>query len=128
MQFIVDTHLLIWAVTDSEKLSTAARKTLSRLNSTYFFSAASVWEIAIKRRKYPELMPLTSEDARNLFLEAGFRELTVASHHATFVEKLPEIHEDPFDRILIAQAIASSMKLVTHDKTIARYGDFVITV
>ena len=126
MKYLVDTHLAIWSVADSGKLSAKAAELMRDESSIFFFSAASVWEIAIKRAKHPEDVPIGAEEARNLFLEAGYRELPVSSLHSILVERLPPLHADPFDRMLVAQAQAEGMKLLTHDHVIPQYGDFVI--
>ena len=126
MKCLVDTHLLIWATTNSARLPSVARDILADAGNECYFRAASIWEIAIKRTKHPDDMPLRAEDARQLFLEAGFVELPVAARHSAMVEQLPEIHSDPFDRVLVAQALAEGMTLVTHDHLIPQYGDFVV--
>lgn len=126
MKYLVDTHLAIWSVADSGKLSAKAAELMRDDSSIFFFSAASVWEIAIKRAKHPEDVPIGAEEARNLFLEAGYRELPVSSLHSILVERLPPLHADPFDRMLVAQAQAEGMKLLTHDHIIPQYGVFVI--
>ena len=78
MKYLVDTHLAIWSVADSGKLSAKAAELMRDDSSIFFVSAASVWEIAIKRAKHPEDVPIGAEEARNLFLEAGYRELPVS--------------------------------------------------
>ena len=72
MKYLVDTHLLIWTVLNSSKLSDRARAVLSQTNGEYCFSAASIWEIALKRAKHPDQFPLSAREARELFLAAGF--------------------------------------------------------
>ena len=128
MKYLVDTHLAIWSVANSGKLSPKATKLMGETSSVFFFSAASVWEIAIKRAKHPKDVPISAEEARNLFLEAGYRELPVSSSHSILVEHLPPLHADPFDRMLVAQAQTEGMKLLTHDHVIPQYGDFVVHV
>lgn len=128
MNYIVDTHLLIWSVLRSACLSPQARCLLSETASRYFFSAASIWEIGIKHSKKPDDIPLAAEEARELFVEAGFEELPVAARHAVVVETLPPVHGDPFDRILVAQAMTEGCTLLTHDHLMSPYGNFVITV
>ena len=128
MKYLLDTHLLLWSVLDSAKLSAKARRVLSQDGAEYFFSAVSVWEIAIKRAKNPALLPFDSATARNLFLTAGFLELAITSTHCSEVENLPSIHADPFDRLLIAQAKTDGCTLVTHDRLVASYDDSAIMV
>ena len=128
MKYLVDTHLLIWTVLDSAKLPNRAKKILEEDDGEYYFSAASVWEIALKRQKHPERFPFTATEARDLFLAAGFIEQAVSSKHSAAVEDLPHIHGDPFDRLLVAQAQCDGMKLLTHDRMIVQYGDVAVEV
>ncbi len=128
MKFLVDTHILIWAVLNSSKLSDRARAVLNQADGEYCFSAASIWEIALKRMKHPDQFPVSACEARELFISAGFEELSVSSSHCAEVESLPPIHGDPFDRILIAQALREGMKLVTHDRMVVQYGDVAVAV
>ena len=128
MRYLVDTHVLIWAVSCSEKLSAVARRALAQVDGSYFFSPVSVWEIAIKYGKHPDDMPMTGMEAARLFREAGFRELKPDAAQCAAVEDLPPIHADSFDRLLIAQAKSMGMKLITHDHLIADYGDVALVV
>ena len=128
MKYLVDTHLLIWTVLNSSKLSDRARAVLGRADGEYCFSAASIWEIALKRTKHPDQFPLSAGEARNLFLAAGFTSLDVSSSHCAAVDGLPPIHGDPFDRLLIAQALSEGMKLVTHDRMVVQYGNVAVAV
>ena len=128
MKYLVDTHLLIWTVLDSEKLSDKAKKILEEDDNEYYFSAASVWEIALKRQKHPEQFPFTATAAKDLFLAAGFIEQAVSSKHSAAVENMPHIHGDPFDRLLVAQAQCEGMKFLTHDRMIVQYGDVAMKV
>ena len=128
MRYLVDTHVLIWAVSRSEKLSAVAKRAFAQADGSYFFSPVSVWEIAIKHSKHPDDMPMTGKEAARLFREAGFRELKLDAAHCAAVEDLPPIHADPFDRLLIAQAESMGMKLITHDHLIAGYGDVALVV
>ena len=128
MKLLIDTHLLIWSITNPSKLSEAARKVLTDANSECYFSSATIWEIAIKHKKHPDDMPISAEMARRLFAESGCSELPVFSKHSAAVERLPALHADPFDRILVAQATVEDMKLLTHDGLIPGYCEFVIKV
>ena len=128
MKYLVDTHVLIWAVLNSSKLTPRARELLSDARSEYYFSTASLWEIAIKRAKNPDKIPIAAWDALALFTESGFRELAISSRHAIVTGELPEIHNDPFDRMLLAQAKTEGMPLITHDGPMTAYGDYVIGV
>ena len=104
MRNLVDTHLLLWVVSGSEKISSKARYLLTEPGDEYYFSTASLWEIAIKRGIKKARMPLAAEAARTAFIAAGFRELPVSGVHACAVETLPPKHKDPFDRMLVVQA------------------------
>ena len=128
MKLLVDTHLLIWSTINPSKLSEAAKKIVTDGDSECYFSSASIWEIAIKRARHPVDMPISAEEARRLFVSAGYIELAVSSRHSAAVENLPAIHADPFDRMLVAQAAVEGVKLLTHDGVIPRYGEFVIKV
>ncbi len=128
MKYLVDTHILIWAVANTSRLPPAAKKILSDPTGEFHFSAASAWEIALKHAKRPADIPLSARDARQEFLAAGFQELGVDSEAAAAVDDLPRIHGDPFDRLLIAQSRQSGMILLTHDHLLAPYGENIVTV
>jgi PIN domain nuclease of toxin-antitoxin system len=128
MRLLLDTHILLWALTDDPRLPTLARTHLLNHGNSVYFSSASVWEIAIKRTLPRSNMPISSHQAHKFFLEAGYEELTISAVHAALVESLPPIHSDPFDRILIAQALSEPMRLITHDRIIASYGNTITLV
>ena len=128
MKNLIDTHILLWVVQDSPKLSQKARYLLTEPEDEYWFSAASVWEIAIKRSTKAVRLPFSADQARNAFLAAGFKDLAVSSLHAAAIEALPKLHKDPFDRILVAQAHAEGGRLITHDTQLSGYGDWVVCV
>lgn len=121
MRLLLDTHLLLWAVASSKRLPREARELLEDESHEVYFSAVSIWEIAIKsslRRKdfridlAPFLVALP---------QMGLVELPVTAAHAAGVAQLPFIHRDPFDRLLIAQSIAEPLTLLTNDKILDRY-------
>jgi PIN domain nuclease of toxin-antitoxin system len=128
MRLLLDTHILLWALTDDPRLSTCVRELLLDPANEAFFSAASVWEIAIKHALRREDMPVPASRAARLFHEAGYEEMPISSAHAAFVETLPTIHADPFDRLLVAQAMSEPLRLVTRDKLVASYSDSIILV
>ena len=122
MALLLDTHLLLWAAGQPEKLPEAARAAIEAPAAELFFSAASLWEIAIKRglgradfRVEPRLL-------RRGLLDGGYRELPVTSAHAVAIDSLPSIHKDPFDRLLLAQAICEGLAFLTADQTLDAYG------
>ena len=131
MRLILDTHIALWAITDDLRLSEAARVLISTPENDLYVSAASVWEISIKHAlggKRAGAMPISGGDAHTYFTRAGFLPLPIAAVHAATVDKLPPHHADPFDRIIIAQAITEPMQLMTNDATLAAYSDLVLTV
>lgn len=128
MNLLLDTHVALWAITDSPKLPQKARDLITSPKSTVWVSAASVWEIAIKRALGRGDMPVSSQDAMRYFLESGYRFLPIEAEHAVAVEDLPTHHHDPFDRILVAQALVEPMRLMTHDPLVARYSDTTILI
>ena len=131
MRLLLDTHVALWAIADDARLAARARALIADPANEIAVSVASLWEIAIKHalaRGRPENMPLTAEHARGFFVDAGYRLLDIAVEHVIAVETLPPLHADPFDRILVAQALTEPLRLLTHDRKIAEYGDIVITV
>jgi PIN domain nuclease of toxin-antitoxin system len=121
MNLLLDTHLLLWAAATPERLSDEASSLIQDSENRLYFSAVSIWEIAIKRglgradfRVDPALL------RRGLF-ENGYDELPVTSTHAIEIDRLPVIHKDPFDRMLVAQAASEGLLLLTSDTLVARY-------
>ncbi|MFP4302712.1 MAG: type II toxin-antitoxin system VapC family toxin [Spirochaetaceae bacterium] len=128
MRLLLDTHIALWAVTDSPRLSTAARELITNSGNEIWVSAATVWEIAIKHTLRREAMPVSGPEARHWFSVSGYRDLNITSEHAVAVGALPAIHGDPFDRLLIAQARTEPLRLLTHDELLSRYSEVVILV
>ncbi len=128
MNLLLDTHIALWAITDDPKLSQLARGLIAAPDNVVWVSAASVWEIAIKRALGRGDMPISSQQALEFFKQSGYRILPIDAVHATVVEDLPAHHQDPFDRILVAQALSEPMRLITHDAKVALYSDTVILV
>ena len=128
MNLLLDTHVALWAITDSPKLSQKARDLIASPKATVWVSAANVWEIAIKHSLGRGDMPVSSQDAMGYFQESGYRFLAVEAEHAIAVEELPAHHQDPFDRILVAQALVEPMRLMTHDPLVALYSDTIIKI
>lgn len=121
MKLLLDTHLILWAVDDSPKLSKEACELIDDAENELFFSAASVWEIAIKRGLGRDDFSVDARVLRRGLLDNGYSELPIRSEHAVAVDVLPPIHKDPFDRILIAQATVEGITLLTVDSQVARY-------
>jgi len=128
LNLLLDTHVALWAITDSPKLPKKARELIESPKSSVWISTASVWEIAIKHALGRGDMPVSSQDAVRYFRESGYRFLPVEAEHAMVVENLPVHHQDPFDRILIAQALVEPMRLMTHDPMVALYNDTIIEI
>lgn len=122
MNYLVDTHLLIWAAGQDDKLSPEAVEILNSLQNNLWFSVASFWEIAIKKmRNRPDFKPEIGPLRAGLF-NNGYSELAVEGHHVLLLSSLPPIHKDPFDRLLLAQAAAAGLVLLTSDRTLGEYG------
>ncbi len=117
-----DTHLLVWAAYDSNKLPIAAHDLISEEANDLLFSAASIWEVTIKAGLGRADFDADPHVLRRELLENGYRELTVTGMHAAAVIDLPPIHRDPFDRMLVAQARTEGITLITADRTVAAYG------
>ncbi len=121
MQILLDTHVVLWALVDDAALSAEARALIGDERNGVWVSAVSIWKISIKHGLARGDMPLSGKEALDYCRLAGYRWLDVRPEHAAAVEDLPRIHADPFDRMLVAQALTEPMKLLTHDAVIARY-------
>lgn len=121
MKLLLDTHLLIWAANEPEKLSSKAVTLLTNPAHELFFSAVSMWEIAIKNGLGRADFRVNARLLKRGLLDNDYSELPLTSAHAVFVENLPLLHRDPFDRILIAQATVEGFTLLTADATVAKY-------
>jgi len=117
---LLDTHLLLWAVADSRRLPAEARALFATREQPLVFSVVSILEIAIKASRNRGNVP-EPDMLRIRLLDVGLRELPVESPHAAAVRHLPQLHGDPFDRLLLAQAIVEGLTLLTADRTLARY-------
>lgn len=122
MSVLLDTHLLLWAAAGSDRLPDAARRLIEDRSNLLLFSAASLWEIAIKSGLGREDFQIDVRLLYRSLLDAGYVELPVTGSHAAAITSLPPIHRDPFDRILVTQALTDHLRLVTSDETVARYG------
>jgi PIN domain nuclease of toxin-antitoxin system len=125
MRLLLDTQVFVWITQDSPRLSKAARALILDASEVYV-SAASIWEIAIKAG-----LGKIDADPRRMaqaIEESGFSELPVTAQHAAEVALLPEHHRDPFDRLLIAQALAEPLRLLSSDSQLVPYSDLVIHI
>jgi PIN domain nuclease of toxin-antitoxin system len=121
VKLLLDTQILLWAAGQPERLSPAARKQLSNAKNELLFSAASLWEIATKHSLGREDFRVEPRLLRRGLLDNGYIELPVTSEHAVSLDALPDLHKDPFDRILLAQALIEGVTLLTADAQLARY-------
>lgn len=121
MKFLLDTHLLLWAAAEPERLSATARKLLDAPGHELVFSTASLWEVAIKSALGREDFRVNVGVLRRGLIENGYLELPVAGDHAVAVAALPVLHRDPFDRLLVAQAQVEGITLLTADPAVAAY-------
>lgn len=121
MKLLLDTHLLLWAAGQPEQLSATARTLLDDPQNELLFSAASLWEVAIKRGLGRDDFRVDPRLLRRGLLDNGYSELAITSQHAVAIEGLPPIHKDPFDRILVAQSIVEGIALLTTDPVVAQY-------
>jgi PIN domain nuclease of toxin-antitoxin system len=121
MKLLLDTHLLLWAAGEPRRLPAALRKLLNSPRNDLLFSAASLWEIAIKRALGRRDFRVDPRLLRRGLLENGYVELPVTGEHAVALDGLPAIHKDPFDRILAAQAMTEGVTLLTADPLLAQY-------
>jgi PIN domain nuclease of toxin-antitoxin system len=128
MKLLLDTHIILWAAGMPDKLSDSARKLLIEEDSKLFFSAASLWEIVIKRGIGRDDFRVDPHRLLKMLLQNGYSELPVTAEHVLRVDTLPPLHKDPFDRILIAQARSEAMLLLTVDSEVIQYGDAVLSV
>ena len=120
MRFLVDTHILVWALADSPRLSPRARALLADPQHEFWVSSASVWELAIKvlRGKFALQGPLAGIES--VVTEAGFRSLPVTIRHAAAIETTTVAHGDPFDRLLLAQCEVETLRLLTADAQLSQ--------
>lgn len=121
MRLLLDTQLLLWAAGQPERLSKAARKLLNDPQNELVFSAASLWEVAIKSSLGREDFRVEPRLLRRGLLDNGYVELPITSQHAVNIDGLPPLHKDPFDRLLLSQALGEGITLLTTDSSLARY-------
>jgi PIN domain nuclease of toxin-antitoxin system len=121
MTLLIDTHLLLWAAGQPRKLSRTARRLLDDPDARLWFSAVSLWEVAIKHALGRKDFRVEPNRLRRGLLDNGWHELAISSEHAVATLDLPPLHKDPFDRMLLAQARVEGLSLVTSDELVARY-------
>jgi len=121
MIYLVDTHVLIWLTVESPRLGDGTKRLLSDPENEIYFSAISIFEIAVKQQLAKVDFNVEASAVRRILLEKRYLELVVNGEHAAFVATMPPIHKDPFDRLLVAQANIEGITLMTADEQIARY-------
>ena len=121
MIVLLDTHLLLWAAAGSNKLPPKAADLIQNETNQLLFSAASLWEVAIKAGLNRPDFKISAGRFRRALFENGYDELPISGRHAAAIANLADIHKDPFDRILIAQAQVEDLTLCTSDRIVARY-------
>ncbi len=130
MKILLDTHIAIWALLDSPRLTQKARDLILEPDNTIYYSVVSVWEVLLKHAVHPESVDLTSAVFAQRCKDAGFEPLELHEEHVVAVSGFPnsvEGHKDPFDRLLLAQAMTENMRLLTHDSKLPLYpGNCVI--
>jgi PIN domain nuclease of toxin-antitoxin system len=128
MKLLLDTHLLLWAAGEPRRLPKQARILIDNPDNELLFSAASLWEVVIKRGLGREDFAADARLLRRGLLDNGYSELPIVSGHVVAIDSLPPIHKDPFDRILVAQATVEGVTLLTNDSLVSQYPGPIRTV
>ena len=121
MKLLLDTHLLMWAAREPNRLPAAARALIKDPDNELIFSAVSIWEAAIKSALRKSSFQTDPRLLRRRLLDNGYTEMPLLSEHAVAIDTLPPIHKDPFDRILVAQAMVEGITLLTVDPLVSQY-------
>jgi len=128
MKLLLDTHLLLWAAGQPNRLSATARSLIENPENELLFSAATLWEVVIKRGLGRNDFQVDARLLRRALLDNGYSELPILSDHVVAIDSLPVIHKDPFDRVLVAQASVEGITLLTTDSLLAQYPGPIRTV
>jgi PIN domain nuclease of toxin-antitoxin system len=131
VNLLLDTHVALWTVTGSSKLRPDVIRSIRDPNNTVFVSVATIWEIAIKfarNRGMPDDMPISGTQARDVFKLAGYQLLRIEPDHAAFIDHLPALHGDPFDRLIVAQCKVDGLTLITRDSKVAAYDPSIMLI
>ena len=128
MKLLLDTHIVLWALTDNPKLSEKARKLILDSQNEIYYSTASVWETTIKHMSKPEKIMISGKKFSDYCKQMGYQMLAIEDKHVQELESLvyhkdAQDHNDPFDRLMLAQAKAEGMRFVTHDTKIPNYNE-----
>ena len=133
MNVLLDTHILLWALSEDKRLSDKAREIIMEPGNAVYYSVVSVWEVAIKHALHPDNVKLTGKELSGYCQEAGFLSLDLRDKHVYALEGIhrdedaPK-HNDPFDRILLSQAKTENMNFVTHDTMFLGYGERCVII
>lgn len=133
MKLLLDTHSILWALDDNPKLPSQARALIMDENNDIYYSSASIWETTIKYMSNPDKIRISGSKLSDLCQEMGYQMLPIADRHVRALETLiyhnqNQVHNDPFDRIMIAQAKADGLKIITHDSKIPLYEESCVMV
>ena len=133
MKFLLDTHVLLWALTNSSMMQDKIKELIMDPKNEIYYSIISVWEIEIKRLMHPDQMSLTAEAFSDFCRKSGYTCVPVKEEHIIYLEKLKRAdgappHRDPFDRMMICQAVKEGMIFMTHDKLLSDYREPVVYV
>ena len=128
MRVLLDTHIILWALIDSEKLPSKAREIISDTENEIFYSLVSAWEVAIKHLSHPDRIPVSENDFLDYCNQTDYNQLTVSENHILTLKTLHRLedapsHNDPFDRLLLSQAKSEGMVFMTHDSLIPYYNE-----
>lgn len=133
MKILLDTHILLWAISNDDRLSEKARKLIENADNEIFYSIISIWEVELKRIAHPDVMPVSAQQVADYCQQSGFQSLMLKEKHIYTLtglkrEETAPPHKDPFDRILICQASTENMMFVTHDSLMLGYNEPCILV
>lgn len=134
MKILLDTHILLWTLSNDPRLPVKARKLIENEDNEIYYSLISLWEVEIKRLAHPNAMLITAEELAGYCEQSGFQKIPVRENHIFALKNLARDaaappHKDPFDRMLICQASTENMMFVTHDALIPGYNDpFILPV
>lgn len=129
MRLLLDTHVAVWTLVSSKLISASGRALIADPANEVYVSVVSIWEIAIKHALGRSSAPVLSADqAIEEFAISGFAILDITATHAAATQTLPLLHKDPFDRLLVAQALAGPMRLLTRDPQVIRYDSSITRV
>lgn len=133
MKLLLDTHIILWALDDNPKLTVQIRNLIMDVQNDIYYSTASVWETSIKHMAKPGSIHISGSEMSDLCRKMGYRMLPVADSHVRALETLVYrnqygVHNDPFDRIMLAQAKADGLKFVTHDSKIQFYEEDCVVI